>query len=144
MGELPLPEDAMNREAETYRFTCLRTFHRPFSIRVSKTGERYKLQRTVLTGKGGYQPGEIEASHASDLSQDKVKALRTLIEEVGILNMSPFGERGGEDGSVWILEVVKDGKCFYLERWTPNGSTPLRRVGEWLLKEAQWHPKELY
>lgn len=145
MGELPLPKRAGDKEAVIYRFTCLRTFHRPFCVKLTKIKRGYLLERKVLSGKGGYEPGKIEESAKSKVTDAAVLLLEDLLVELKFLKMkSTVDEVGGRDGSQWILEVVKDGRYKIVDRWTPGDGAPMWKIGEWFLGKAMWKPKELY
>src|SRR5688572_21186821 len=48
-----------NGDKEIYRFTWLRTFHHPVSIRLEKQNNVVKLFTKVCNGAGGYEPGQL-------------------------------------------------------------------------------------
>ncbi len=145
MKEEVLPPLAKNKDAVVYRFTCLRTFHQPFSIKLTKTAKGYHLRRSVLSGKGGYDPGELEKSADSDLKPEALAGLEKLLLGNGFKDMKPTADdEAGLDGSQWIVEVVKDGTYQVVDRWSPREGQPMRQIGEWFLGAAKWKPKELY
>lgn len=144
MDEGALSPLAKNKTAVVYRFTCLRTFHRPFAIKVTKTKDGFELLRKVLSGKGGYEPGKIEESAKAELKPEVVAELEKLLVATKFKDMKATIEDGGLDGSRWIVEEVRDGGYKVVDRWTPDEGSALRRIGEWFLDAAKWKPKELY
>jgi len=46
-------------DKEIYRFTWLRTFHHPISVRLEKQNNIIKLFVKVCNGAGGYEPGQL-------------------------------------------------------------------------------------
>lgn len=144
MEEEALSPLAKDKNVVVYRFTCLRTFHRPFTIKVTKTKDGFELLRKVLSGKGGYGPGKIEESVKSEMKHEAVAELEKLLLAAKFKDMKSTVEDGGLDGSQWIVEVVRDGEYKIVDRWTPDEGSAMRKIGEWFLEAAKWRPKELY
>ncbi len=146
MKEPALPKRAKNSKNVIYRFTCLRTFDRPFSINVTKTKDGFVLTRKVLSGKGGYDPGILEETAKHSLKDAAVEELEKLLTELKFSKMKPtiIEDLKGWDGSHWMLEVVKEGRYKIVDRWSPDEGEPMRRIGEWFLDKAKWTPKEHY
>lgn len=137
----PLMKD---KNAVVYRFTCLRTFHHPFAIKVTKTKDGFELVRKVLSGKGGYDPGVIEESVKSELKPEAVEELESHLVAIKFRDLKSTVDDGGLDGSQWIVEVVRDGEYKVVDRWTPDEGSAMRRIGEWFLNAAEWKPEKLY
>lgn len=144
MDEGALSPLAKDKSAVVYRFTCLRTFHRPFAIKVTKTKNRFELVRKVLSGKGGYDPGKLEESGKSELKPVAIAELEKLLVATKFKELKSTVEDGGLDGSQWILEVIRDGEYKIADRWSPDEGSAMRKIGEWFLEAAKWKPKELY
>ncbi len=144
MGEEALPPLAKDKDAVVYRFTCLRTFDHPFSIKISKTKDGFTLRRKVLSGKGGYEPGKLQKSVKSALKAETVAALDKLLTETKFNELKAKIEEGGLDGSLWFLEVVKNGEYRIVDRWSPDEGSVMRKIGEWFLSAAKWRPQDLY
>lgn len=144
MDEGALSPLAKDKNAVVYRFTCLRTFHRPFAIRVTKTKEGFELVRKVLSGKGGYDHGKIEESAKAQLKPEAVEELQRLLVATKFRDLQTRVADAGLDGSRWIVEVVHKGEYHIVDRWTPDEGSAMRKIGEWFLDFANWKPKELY
>ena len=120
-------------EKEIYRFTWLRTFNHPVSIRVEKQGDVIKLFSKVTNGAGGYEPGQLIVDTIFDITDIQYKTLLTKLEQATFWTMrTEDSEEDGKDGSEWIIEAVKDNKYHMTTRWTPQKGTEYRKVGEYL------------
>lgn len=146
LEEEPLPRKSSDKESEVYRFTCLRTFHPPFSIRVDVVeGGGGILMRKLSSGQGGYDPGSLKERYTMELSQQATVALREAIDTVGFWDMPTTKREGvGFDGSQWIVEAVRNGRYHVVDRWSPQPGTDMRGLGERFLALAAWNPEELY
>ena len=144
MKEPALSPLAKDKEAVVYRFTCLRTFDKPFAIKITKTKDGYLLVRKILSGKGGYEPGKLQFSGEMRLKPDALAAFEKLLADEKFQDWKDEEESGGLDGSQWIVEVVKNGNYKVVDRWSPREGTPTRRIGEAFLALAKWKPEELY
>jgi len=114
-----------------YRFTCLRTFHNPFSIRIeiNEQDESAILFFKMSRGAGGYDPGDLIISEQKILEPDEIKSFIETIEKYDYWEM-PFDEDfGGCDGSEWIIELLKDGKYHAISRWSPTHREQERYIG---------------
>lgn len=137
LNEMALPPLAKDKDAIIYRFTCIRSFKLPFSIRISRTKDGFKLLRTLPS----YQPGKATESVESDLKIETVSNLEKLLLEIKFKELNAV-EGGGLDGSHWILEVVKDGEYKIVDRWSPKGSSAMRQIGDWFFTTSKWKPEE--
>lgn len=144
MDEEPLPRVANDDSAAVYRFTCLRTFHRPFSISITKNYDVFKLERKVLSGMSGFDAKAIEDSASFDIPAEKVAELDELLKVTKFSDMPSSVATAGLDGSQWIFEVVSEGKYQLVDRWSPREDTSLRKIGMWFLDTAEWTPREIY
>ncbi|MBS1758023.1 MAG: hypothetical protein JSU03_12160, partial [Bacteroidetes bacterium] len=61
-----------NGDKEIYRFTWLRTFNHPVSVRLEKQGDNVKLFSNVCDGAGGYEPGKIIFDTTINLTEKQV------------------------------------------------------------------------
>lgn len=123
---------------EIYRFTWLRTFNHPVSIRLEKQDDVIKLFSKVTNGAGGYEPGKIVFDTTIDLSQKQVDITNSKLNYVKFWSLpTELTDRNGNDGSEWIIEVYKDGRYHMVVRWTPEKGTAFRAVGEYLLSISQ-------
>jgi hypothetical protein len=120
-----------------YRFTWLRTFHHPITVRVNidpdGTG---MLTSKMADGTGGYRPGKLIANSRRNISANEVQHILKLIEVMGFWHMppEPEPEHSGVvnlDGAQWILEASDHGGYHVIDRWSPDKG-PLRDLGLYL------------
>jgi hypothetical protein len=128
-----------------YRFTCLRTFHKPFCIvlqmRADGTGT---LTRKVGSGRGGYQPAELTERVESAVDQVQVDSFEKLMESEGFWKLPSTVRPEGIDGAIWIVEAVQGGRYHIVSRWSPREKTPIGKLGRRLLELADWKVDERY
>jgi hypothetical protein len=146
LEEEPLPPKTGNKESEIYRFTCLRTFHKPFSIRIDVIdGGKGVLIRKLTSGQGGYDPGMLEEKQLLSLSRQSIEALRDLTLRIDFLHLPTTKvDQRRMDGAQWIVEVVSNGNYHVVHRSSPDPDTEIREFGEYALILAGWKPDELY
>ena len=145
LEEEPLPQKSRDKKKEIYRFTCLRTFHNPFSIRVDVIeGGKDILIRKVTSGQGGYDSGTLKETQSIVLSRKASETLREVIDKIGFWDLPTTKRVVGVDGSQWIVEAVRNGRYHVVDRFTPRPGTDIRTLGESFLSLAGWHPDNLY
>lgn len=113
---------ATNREAESYRFLWLRTFHHPVAVRVDLQADgSWILITKVASGAGGYSPGTLTTDTSRKLTVEEAQSFLSKVENDGFWKVpNPVNDQAGTDGSQWIVEGVKAGRYHVIDRWTPN------------------------
>ena len=145
MGEKPLLQNKRKSERVIYRFTCIRTFHRPFCIRIGTSKDEKQLDLRVLSGQGGFAPGKLEKSKSITLTDAALHAVEKALTDSKFRKMEPVqGDLARVDGSQWIIEVVSDGKYKLVDRFSPKKDSPIYKLGGLFLQLSKWKPKELY
>jgi hypothetical protein len=123
-------------EKEIYRFTWLRTFHHPVSIRVEKQNEVIILFSKVTNGAGGYDPGNIIVDTSRPVSKKEWENILNKIKAIQFWQLPTEIDDSGNDGSEWIIEAFKNGSYHMTTRWSPttgrNGN--YSEVGRYLLE----------
>ncbi len=123
-----------NGSKEIYRFTWLRTFHHPISIRLEKQAGIVKLFSKVCDGSGGHNPGKIIVDTTINLTQKQVDTTNIQLNNAGFWTLqTELTEDSGMDGSEWIIEVYKNKQYRMVVRWTPEKGTTFRTIGEYLI-----------
>jgi hypothetical protein len=125
-----------NGEKEIYRFTWLRTFHHPVSVRVEKQDNIIKLFSKVCSGAAGYEPGQLIFDTTMSISTYKYKLLTKKVDRINFWIMkTEQTDEIGKDGSEWIIEAVRDNKYHMVTRWSPSEERQVnfRSVGEYLI-----------
>ena len=88
----------------TYRFTWLRSFHHPISIRLEAIDNEIWIYTKVGKGAGGYSPEGIKKSKRKRVSMKNYRTLLHLLEKLDFWKVQNQATIPGSDGSKWILE----------------------------------------
>jgi len=87
-----------------YRFTWLRSFHHPISIRAEKFEDRIMLYWKLGKGAGGYKPRGLKKSGKKKLKLDEWTEFTNLVS-VADFDILPYKEDVPmTDGATWTLE----------------------------------------
>jgi len=125
-------------DKEIYRFTWLRTFNHPVSIRLEKQNNVVRLFSKVCNGAGGYEPGKIMFDTSFDLTEKEVDAISTRLATANFWSLqTDKRDENGMDGSEWLIEVFKNNNYHMVVRWTPEEHTTFRAIGEYLISISQ-------
>lgn len=103
-----------------YRFTWLRTFHKPVAIRIEKENSKYKVYWKMLSGAGGYEPGEIIVEKSKAITKTEWLKFIDLVKKSNFWKMDLGRISIGNDGSEWILEGVNQTDYRAVSVWSPN------------------------
>ena len=134
------------------RFTWLRSFHAPVIIRLeAMRNGRFRLMAVELSGAGGYAPGRVVREVERRLSADETIGLVRLLNEGGVLDLSPTDDcavqadgtviiRG--DGAHWIFEANGPTGYRFVDRWSADG--PVRELGLHLIGLTGWTYDRVY
>ncbi|MDR0322310.1 MAG: hypothetical protein LBI28_12485 [Treponema sp.] len=114
------------------RFTCLRTFHSPFSIKVIWDNNA-KLIYNMSNGAGGYSAGELINHFEKSLNNDQINNLTEIIHSYNIFNQPSVIDESGFDGSQWIIEINMDGNYKVIDRWSPKRGM-IYDIGKYLVE----------
>ena len=93
---------ATNKEAESYRFLWLRSFHHPIAVRVDLQADgSWVLVTKVASGAGGYSPGTLTTDTSRQLTTQEALSFRSKVEGGGFWNRPPmrfsgWGRSGGD------------------------------------------------
>lgn len=136
--------EARTAARRTYRFTWLRTFHAPVTVRLDeRDGGRFWMTAKRLSGAGGYDPGQVADTVERMLTVDEARAVLERLDSSKIMSADPVLCHYGADGAQWIFESVENGKLRYADRWAPK-SDPVRDVGLIFLSLTGWKLEPLY
>lgn len=127
-NEKPIYIDA---EKEIYRFTWLRSFHEPIIIRI-ECGQICNLSAIVLSGKGGYEPGNIQKSISHEFSTEQHNKFKQLLSKIDGWEYKPDPNLIMMDGAQWILEVMKGNSYQAWDINSPSGN--YRKFCEYMLQ----------
>lgn len=130
LQESPLYSTEIDPKIECYRFTWLRTFHRPVAFRIDVNPDGTgQFTIKVADGAGGFEPGKLVRDEKKPLEKRLMEVIRWRFSTAKFFELPPFEEnQRGNDGSEWILEAVRDGKYHIVTRWTPQ-TGPIQMLG---------------
>jgi hypothetical protein len=147
--------------SDVFRFLYLPSFHNPMVIRIEKNGDEITLVSKRLSGKGGYDPGKLTTQQTKVLDKSAWQGLQAHVQQSGLWDL-PTTEAtsyindqgiltgwGHRDGAQWIVEAVRDGKYYAVERTSPNDQwyrdcAKFRRLCTYMLGLSDLKPEELY
>jgi len=82
----------------------------------------------MLSGMGGYHPGDIKKEALSVIANKEIEDLIQKIIKAGFWDMTADDEVDGFDGSQMVVEVILNRKYRVLQRWTPEYQTEERNL----------------
>jgi hypothetical protein len=106
----------------TFRFTWVRTFHRPVSLRLEEEADgTWLLHTKIVGGAGGYEWGAVATDETSVVPTAKAKALAArLAPGTSFWSLPVRDDRFGFDGATWIIEARRGDAYHYVYRWSPE------------------------
>lgn len=123
----------LSTEKQIFRFTWLRSFHNPITIRLEKYNDKVMLYWKLCNGAGGYEPGDLIINSSRELSSREWNEFNSMIKQLSYWNLkSVDNEITGTDGAQWILEGINMGNYQVVDRWTP-GETGFKKCCLYLL-----------
>jgi len=105
---------------EVYRFTWLRTFHKPMTFRIEKWKDRYILYWKITNGAGGYEPGNLESEKFKIITEKEWLEFSKLVDKANFWTMELGRSSIGNDGSEWILEGLNKSNYRVVTFWSPT------------------------
>ena len=127
MGEQRLDPAATN--AEVYRFTWLRSFRHPVSLRLEPQTDGCLLIAKETDGAGGFEPGKLVRSDSTLMPYDVCESVLVQLRDV-TWGPPPDEVRTGLDGARWIFEGIRDGQYRVHDIWSPSSPGPTARFRE--------------
>jgi len=134
LGEGSFYSLASDTNARAFRFTCLRSFHNPFSVIMTFDGNgRALVTGKMASGAGGYAPGALCRLRRTTIQSREAQKFLDLVAAESFWTLPSKIETLGCDGSQWIIEGVDHGTYHLVDRWTPEESSPVGRLGREML-----------
>jgi hypothetical protein len=136
LGEAPLYSSSPNREIECYRFTWLRSFHRPviFRLDVQKSGEATLMIKLAERHYEGTPPALLN-QELKQIDQQALVRIRWLVAAEKFFELPSYGSSGGNDGARWLIEVVSGGRYHAVSRWSPRKDS-VNEIGRLFIEMA--------
>ena len=135
-----------NGTTETYRFTCLRSFHEPFSVRIEKAEDGGGiLSFSMCDAPLHFSGGEFVKQEQKRISREQMVNLTELLEQKRFFRMPEETEEKHIllDGSDWIIESASNGAYHFVSRQSPK-NTPVYDIGMFFLSLSEQSIDELY
>ncbi len=108
-------------EDEVYRFLWLRSFDNPISLRMQKSLAEFTLIIKQSDGKGGYDPGKLNASWTKKLSVWQWMKFKSLLESECFWTMDYTAhELAIIDGAWWQLEGKRENRYHIVRKASPT------------------------
>jgi len=125
----------LNRPYKTvYRFTWLRSFHKPVAIRIEKKGDTCVVTWKQSSGAGGYEPGQLTVSGSAIISEEQWNGFVALLQASHFWNMPTISKTpSGFDGARWIIEGMEDHRYHVVDRWSAR-DTDFGKCGQYLIR----------
>jgi hypothetical protein len=120
LKEKPLYEKDINPNSEIYRFTWLRSFDNPISVRIENIQNVIKLYWSVGKGKGGYEPKGIKIKRERKISLEQWLNFKKLVNESKYENLPNDKYVLMTDGATWTLENKTSEKFLAKKTNFPN------------------------
>lgn len=119
-------------DATIYRFTWLRSFHKPIAIRIENIGEDYFLYWKVGKGAGGYLPKGLFKEGRKKITFKEWKNFENLLRNENFVNLRNYQSMIIGDGATWTMEE----KTFdaFRAKQTKNPDTNFYRSCMYLIK----------
>lgn len=117
-----------------YRLIVLPAFSTPFVVRVETIDGKSRMYWKTSKSNSRFEDGKIK-SKTKELHPQEMAEIEKSLEQVDFWNISTNEGLKGLDGSLWLLEGVKDGKYHVVERWSggvimPVGDELIGRTNE--------------
>ena len=122
IGQPPLCSETVGTNKESYRFMWVPTFEHPVFLRVEiEPDGAATLLTHVWSGSGGYEWGK-SVKNARKLTPEEQSDLFGTLADLGFWTLPTRVDRPPNvvvlDGTEWLIEGVKDGKCHVVSRYS--------------------------
>ncbi len=121
-------------ESEIYRFTWLRTFHNPISIRIEKKEDEHSLYWKLCDGAGGYESGKLVQNKQEKIEKKVWTTFSQMVQRINFWELESTENKLGSDGSRWILEAKTKDKYHVVVRWTPSNKSKFYETCDYLIR----------
>jgi hypothetical protein len=136
-------ENLMKSNLNVIRFTCLRTWHNQFSIKLyfnsgklifKMSNYANAISMLILNDEGKWQSPEKEIKMYKEImiKEDEINYILDLVHNENFYNILTVEENNGRDGDIWIIETSIDGKYKVIERWCPKNDI-IYVIGKYLI-----------
>lgn len=129
-----------NSKSIIYRFTWLRSFHHPISVRIEKNDKDHNVYWAIGKGAGGYEPKGLKRKGKRKISSNDWQIFESLLNKANYKNLPNKEYVLMTDGATWTLEH-KESDIFEAKN-TNNPSKEFESLCLYLVKLANIKIKE--
>lgn len=141
MGEPGLAALGPSDSTRVLRLLWVRTFHRPMAVRLVMDGGTCRVVLTVLSGKGGTDPGTVQRRDSSTTARARCDEVERTLRAAGFWSDSLEQSRRAANGAEWVFEARGTDGHRVVTRWSPEASRRDPRfalAGRAFLRLASW------
>jgi hypothetical protein len=121
-------------DVEIYRFTWLRSFHRPIAIRLEKQGNAITLTGKVLNVNEGSHSGKLITIKSRRISESDWITAQAMLRNSNFWKLRVDTDARGFDGAEWILEGSTFESYNFTTVWSPGKKSEYAMLCLFLLK----------
>ena len=103
-----------------FRVLFLPTWGHSVAFRYESLGQTNKFRGVMLTGAGGYSPGEVGLEKKIIITNEEMQTFLFDLENSDYWKLSSNDDVMGLDGSQLVIESILNGEYKILTRWTPS------------------------
>jgi hypothetical protein len=130
-------------QREVYRFTWLRSFNHPITVRIESLKDEKYVTVKICDGNGGFRPGKIILNKMFPINESQWKELQLQFDKLKFWNLPPTKrDQNGTDGADWILEAKRKTIYHFATRWSPQNGE-FRHTCDYIIKLARFSDKDL-
>ncbi|MEN0047739.1 MAG: hypothetical protein AAF806_11825 [Bacteroidota bacterium] len=121
-------------DAKIYRFTWLRTFNYPITIRLELQEDECFLHWKVCNGAGGYEAGKLITDRRKKIDPKFWELFEQRVIKLDFWNLSTNQNTFGLDGAKWVLEAKTKDQYHVVHRWSPDEESQFYQVCNYLIE----------
>ena len=125
---------SLEENTVAYRFTWLRTFHNPISIRLEKNEKNIILYWKVGKGAGGYDPKGLKTGGKRNLTEKEWNEFMDFFNNTNFNNLPNITCMPMCDGATWTLEYKTKDNFKAYQTNIPEANKTFRECCLFLLK----------
>ncbi|MFC4526355.1 hypothetical protein ISN76_18980 [Dyella halodurans] len=125
-GEPTLTARGKGPDYFAIRLVYLPTFRHPILVRYEEDGRKRVRRAVVLSGKAGYDLGEIAFQHTDEASGTEIADIKKGLERARYWDLTSSDATFGADGDTLTVEVIRNGQCKAISRWEPEHKATAR------------------
>lgn len=130
---------------EIYRFTWLRSFHNPITIRIEKQDGKYMLYWKYFVDLRDDPNWKLYDARFDTIKQKMIVKqqeidenrwieFKNLLHQIDFWNMETNKRIMGFDGADWILEGKTNSQYHVVDRWSPDRKNKYYQTCDFLIK----------